>query len=106
MRIVDPWELRRIFRDSGLLGQYQRGQLTEEVKRSRHVDNQQHRLYCTQSEVVRLFDGSRKVAVIHRYRRADGTLAASGLPDPKMVRIGDEVYICRTCTDGNSQKSG
>jgi len=47
VRIVDHWELRRIFQDSGLLGQYQRGQLTEEVKRSRHVDH--HAIHVTRS---------------------------------------------------------
>jgi hypothetical protein len=41
---------------------------------------------------VRLFDGDRKVAVIHRYRKSDGSLAASGLPDPKLLWIGDVLY--------------
>ncbi|MCS7051642.1 MAG: hypothetical protein NZL87_08520, partial [Thermomicrobium sp.] len=86
--IVTPEVLRQLFHDSGLLDRYVRGELREETKRSRHVEDQQHPFYCTQSEVVRLFDGETKVAVVHRYRRADGTLAASGLPDPKMVRLG------------------
>lgn len=90
--IVDPCELRRIFRESGLEERYERGELIEQVKRSRHVQNPQHPFYCTWSEVVRLFDGDHKVAVVHRYRCADGTLSASGQPDPKMVRIGDTVY--------------
>jgi len=38
---------------------------------------------------MQLFDGDRKVAVVHRYRRDDGSLAANGLPDPKLLRIGD-----------------
>ncbi|WP_038039849.1 hypothetical protein [Thermorudis peleae] len=90
--IVEPLELRRLFRDSGLLERYQRGELTEEIKRSRHVTDPLHPFYCNHSEVVRLFDGNFKVAVIHRYRRADGSLAGSGLPDPKMIRIGDIIY--------------
>jgi hypothetical protein len=90
--IVEPPELRDLFRDSGLQERSQRGELTEQVKRSRHVTDPSHAFYCTNSEVVRLFDGEHKVAVIHRYRRADGSLAASGLPDPKMIRIGDTIY--------------
>ncbi|MCX2728169.1 hypothetical protein OO015_11775 [Thermomicrobium sp. 4228-Ro] len=91
-RRVEPRELRRLFRESGLQERYERGELTELVKRSRHVADPTHLFSCSHAEVVRLFDGDRKVAVIHRYRRSDGSLAASGLPDPKFLRIDDVVY--------------
>jgi len=59
------------------------------VKRSRHVADPAHPFSCSHAEVMQLFDGDRKVAVVHRYRRDDGSLAANGLPDPKLLRIGD-----------------
>jgi len=91
-RRVEPSELRRLFRESGQQERYERGELTEQVKRSRHVADPAHPFSCSHAEVVRLFDGDRKVAVVHRYRRDDGSLAASGLPDPKFLRIGDVFY--------------
>ena len=90
--VVEPAELRRLFETSGLWDAYQRGLLTEQVKRSRHVADRTHHCFCTFSEVVRLFEGDQKVAVVHRYRRADGSLAASGKLDPKMIRIGCTIF--------------
>lgn len=34
----------------------------------------------------------RKVAFIHRYLRPDGTLGASGMPDPKRVFYNGEIF--------------
>jgi hypothetical protein len=90
--VVEPAELRRLFETFGLWDKYQRGLLTEQVKRSRHVADRTHHCFCTFSEVVRLFEGDQKVAVVHRYRRADGSLAASGKLDPKMIRIGCTIF--------------
>ncbi len=40
-------------------------------------------------------DGSlRKVALVHEYRRPDGSLGGSGLPDPKRLIVGDEILFC------------
>ena len=90
--VVAPAELRRLFETFGLWDKYQRGLLTEQVKRSRHVADRTHHCFCTFSEVVRLFEGDQKVAVVHRYRLADGSLAASGKLDPKMIRIGCTIF--------------
>jgi hypothetical protein len=90
--VVEPAELRRLFETSGLWDAYRCGLLTEQVKRSRHVADRTHHCFCTFSEVVRLFEGDQKVAVVHRYRRADGSLAASGKLDPKMIRIGCTIF--------------
>ncbi len=92
MIVIEPAKLRRLFETSGLWDKYQRGLLTEQVKRSRHVADRTHHCFCTFSEVVRFFDGDQKVAVVHRYRRADGSLAASGKLDLKMIRIGCTIF--------------
>jgi hypothetical protein len=33
------------------------------------------------------------MAIVHQYLRPDGTLGASGLPDPKWLRDGDRILI-------------
>jgi hypothetical protein len=47
----------------------------------------------TRSQYVRYLNSRREVMVeVHRFRKPDGTLAASGRPDPKLVRIGNVIY--------------
>src|SRR5438105_5030891 len=41
---------------------------------------------CTLSQLLAYFDGrGKKVAEAHRFVRPDGTIGASGMPDPKYV---------------------
>jgi hypothetical protein len=42
--------------------------------------------FCTRSQMVSYRDSSgNEVARVHQYLRVDGTLGASGLPDPKRI---------------------
>jgi hypothetical protein len=47
----------------------------------------------TRSQMVAYFDGLRRVALLHRYLRPDGTVGASGMPDPKELFDGDVLYF-------------
>jgi predicted SAM-dependent methyltransferase len=51
-------------------------------------------LFCTHSQELTYFDSERVrvIARVHQYLRPDGTLAASGMPDPKMVCLGGVEY--------------
>lgn len=52
--------------------------------------------FCTRSQSITYFDSDGNViAKVHQYLREDGTIGASGKPDPKRLRIGDTVYIVR-----------
>ncbi len=47
----------------------------------------------TRSQIIRYTDSSGKlIVVLHRYLRPDGSLGASGLPDPKRLREGNVIY--------------
>ncbi len=49
---------------------------------------------CTRSQLITYFDADgRRVAIVHQYLRRDGTLGASGLPDPKWLLHEGEVLI-------------
>jgi hypothetical protein len=50
--------------------------------------------WCTRSQLVEYIDlaEGRKVARVHQYLRTDGTLGASGLPDPKAICQGRIIY--------------
>ena len=47
----------------------------------------------TRSQMVADVDGVRRVALVHRYLRPDGTVGASGMPDPKELLDDDVLYF-------------
>lgn len=49
----------------------------------------------TQSQIVYYYNSKNQpVAIVHQYLRPDGTIGASGLPDPKRVFLPDRiVYV-------------
>jgi hypothetical protein len=50
--------------------------------------------HCTQSQLIGYFDKTRRrIATAHQYLKPDGSLGASGLPDPKSLLIGDELFL-------------
>lgn len=49
---------------------------------------------CTHSQLLRYYDGEGQWLVeVHQYLRNDHTFGASGMPDPKRLRIGDTIYV-------------
>jgi len=48
---------------------------------------------CTRSQKIRYYEGRKWVVTVHQYKRKNGTIGASGKPDPKRLRIGNKVYI-------------
>lgn len=49
--------------------------------------------HCTRSQMISYRDSSgNEVARVHQYLRADGTLGASGRPDPKRLLVKGTLY--------------
>ena len=49
--------------------------------------------YCTRSQIIAYVDAdNNEAALVHQYLRPDGTLGASGKPDPKRMTVGDVIY--------------
>ncbi len=48
----------------------------------------------TKTQMVEYIDANgAQIALVHQYKLLDGTLGASGRPDPKKLRIGDILYL-------------
>jgi hypothetical protein len=92
-QLVDAPTLRRMFNEDRYWERLQAGELVGEVGRSGHPDLD-FEPFCTISQTVRYFtaDGER-VALVHQYVRADGTIGGSGRPDPKAISAGGVLYI-------------
>lgn len=92
---VGAWELRRRFKEAQLEQRVTKGEVTVTVKRSGHPSPPPAcEPVCTRSETLEYRDNSGvKLSVAHRYLRPDGTIGASGKPDPKLLRVGPVLYV-------------
>jgi hypothetical protein len=95
-------ELRRLFREAGYLASTLSGQFMmrpygrQSLYQSPPVpDAREPEPAGTLSGLVEITDPSnnQRIAIAHRLLRPDGTLGASGLPDPKMVFLEGIIYL-------------
>lgn len=101
---IDMWEMRKKFNDSGYLALVRAGEIEAKIRRNKHPNVIAAWVpYCTYSQEVsyrRKRDGE-ELARVHQYFRPDGTLGASGLPDPKRLRVGDQNFRLESRPDGD-----
>jgi hypothetical protein len=95
VRRISPHDIRRLFNEGGYERQVAAGALEARVLINGHpTPPRAPEPICTRSQMVGYFDANgRKVVEVHRYVRPDGTIGASGLPDPKRLRVGDILFI-------------
>jgi hypothetical protein len=92
---VTPTELRRMFRDSGTLDRIKSRDLHQVLSGDAHpAPPTSGQPFCTRSQILSFFDvEGNKIAVLHQYKRTDGSIGGSGQPDPKMLLIGRTIYF-------------
>lgn len=93
---VSATELRAMFNEGRYYERVQAGELVAEVGYNRHpCPPKANQPYCTRSQTVRYVDlqEGREVALVHQYLREDGSLGASGRPDPKRISQGTTIYV-------------
>lgn len=88
-------EIRRLFNDGDFWGRVQRGEFTEVLVAESHPSPPHASLpACTRSQIVAYFDEQGvKVALVHQYLRPDGSLGASGKPDPKKLLLDGTLHV-------------
>lgn len=88
-------EIRQLFNDGGFWTRAERGELTQALVAESHPSPPRASLPpCTRSQILAYFDpGGVKVALVHQYLRPDGSLGASGRPDPKKLLLDGVLYV-------------
>jgi len=84
-----------MFNDGQYYERLQAGELLGLVADDRHPSAPKAREpTCTRSQIVHYYDVRRrtKVAIVHQYVRPDGSLGASGRPDPKRIIDDGTIY--------------
>lgn len=71
------------------------GQLMMRVLRDGHPSPPRAGLpFCTRSQIIAYLDAKGdEVGMAHRYLKPDGTLGASGRPDPKRLLVDGVLYV-------------
>ncbi|HTQ68321.1 MAG TPA: hypothetical protein VMI13_06475, partial [Solirubrobacteraceae bacterium] len=90
---VDDVELQRLFREQGCLEPDANGY--EVIVADEGPPGPNAPKDCVVSQMLWYYENRIKIAEAHRYLRADGSVGASGKPDPKTVRIEDRLYLLR-----------
>jgi len=94
---VPQQTLNGLFNDSGYYDMVCAGQIHTEVKKSYCTDTPPSNAeYCTQSQIITYKDHAGNfLAEVHQYQRKDGTLAASGLPEPKKLLYDNQIFVAK-----------
>jgi hypothetical protein len=94
-RYVTESEIQDIFNAGPYRQLIENGQLTPHYLRNAHLTHVERGNHpCTQRQMIRYLDlQGDPVVEIFQYLRADGTLGASGKPDPKKLWLPNEILI-------------
>jgi len=88
--------MRRRFNCGGYYKRLKKGELIgREDKRKGNASPKSGQLPKTKSFTVRYYDrANQHIATVHQFVRPDGTIGASGLPDPKALTENGVLYHC------------
>jgi hypothetical protein len=86
--------MQKMFNERGFWEKTKSGELSAVTLEDRHPAlTAANEPFCTLSQMISYRDASgNEVARVHQYLRPDGTIGASGKPDPKRVLVGDTLY--------------
>ena len=90
--------IRRLFNESQYPDTIARGLLTPKLLRDDVLKEPGERGEPpgTRGQLVRYSDhNGRWVVEVFQYLRPDGTIGASGRPDPKRLRLGGKIYVAQ-----------
>ena len=86
--------MRKLFNENQFVERAKSGELTVVVTENRHpARTEANEPFCTYSQELSFRDTTNfEVARAHQYLRPDGTIGASGLPDPKRLYLDGQLY--------------
>jgi hypothetical protein len=94
IRRVWPKQIRKIFNDGQFWQRMKNGELREIVMESHPASSKSGQPRGTKSQICSYRDQyGHEVARVHQFKRKDGTLGASGKPDPKKLLHKGVLYL-------------
>jgi len=94
--IVSQDIIREAFNSGNYWERALQGEFRVTIRDNIHFTRRQARKrgfqYCSRGQIVRYIDNQGTIiAVVHQIRSPDGSLGASGKPDPKYLRLDDMI---------------
>ena len=87
---VPAGQIRQWFNDNVLARE---NQFYVQVIKEKHPSNSRARQpFCTRTQMLLYTRNGKEVARALRFLRSDGTIGASGSPDPKRIIVNEQVY--------------
>jgi hypothetical protein len=80
--------LQKMFNEGGYYEQTKTGELTLSIREHTHsTPVKSGQPYCSYSQIIEYRDASsgERIAIVHQYLKPDGSLGASGWPDPQAI---------------------
>lgn len=96
IKTVPRSTIREKFNEGPLLQQIEKGELVEKMLRDKVLKSPKSYQgpTGTRTQYIRYTDSNGTLIVeFHRFLRPDGTLGATGKPDPKKLRVGKELWV-------------
>jgi hypothetical protein len=94
---VTPGEIRERFNAGDYAGRARTGIVQEVVVADRRLrDETSERRgepIGTHRQMIAYYEGAQRVALAHRYLRPDGTIGATGRPDPKELLVDGTIWF-------------
>src|SRR2546430_901633 len=96
-RSVPAWRIQRLFNTNQYWMRMRAGEFSAYVQREHHPSPPLAFVPdCTRSQLVAYVDAvGTTIALVHQYLKPDGTLGASGRPDPKMLLHNGVLYTLK-----------
>jgi hypothetical protein len=96
---ISQQEMRHLFNGRCFWERLRSGELIAQVESENHPSPMESgQPLCTWSQMIAYFDVTNQeveVARVHQYRRPDGSIGASGRPDPKRLLVDGIIYILK-----------
>ncbi len=101
VKIVSEQEIRDAFNNGPFLQMIRDNRIVPRRTYSYHLPSPEdwQGPFCTHSQIIAYVDSRKNlIAEIHRYLRPDGTLGASGRPDPKRLLVEGVLWAVSGCS--------
>lgn len=99
VKYVGAKKIQQAFNERQLYSRLLAGELQASIRDDNHLNRARaanlRMPYCTRSQMVAYLEHGQLVTWVHQYLQPNGTLGASGQPDPKWLRVGQDIWKYR-----------
>ena len=109
VKYVGAKKIQQAFNKRQLYSRLLAGELQASIRDDNHLNRARaanlRMPHCTCSQMVAYLEQGQLVTIVHQYLQPDGTLGGSGQPDPKWLRVGQDIWKYRPASRRSRKRS-